>query len=444
MMKRLLERVGLGRPELRAWAMYDWANSAFVTTMVAAVFPIYFANVSADGLPKNEATARFAMASTVALTVVALLSPFLGAVADYAARRKLLLGVFQSLGVLGTLGICVTGKGDWAAASLFFTLANIGLGGAFVFYDALLPHIAKEGELDRVSSAGYALGYLGGGLLLVCNLLWIQRPEWFGLSGSEAGSKLSFLSVAIWWSVFSLPLYFKVREPKRLLESDESTRENAALVALRRLAETFKELRRFKNALLMLVAFLLYNDGISTIIRMAAIYATELNISQGAVIGAFLLTQFVGIPFAFLFGMVADRIGAKPAVFISLVAYVIASVLGYLMTSAAHFFALAVLIGMVQGGSQALSRSLFASMVPRHKSSEFFAFFGVFEKVAGILGPALFAVAITATGSSRTAVLSVVIFFVAGATLLWFVDVEGGRRAAQAAEADVRAANGSR
>jgi UMF1 family MFS transporter len=320
-------------------------------------------------------------------------------------------------------------------------VALIGGAGSFVFYEALLPHIARPEEIDRVSTAGYAMGYLGGGILLALNLLWIQKPEWFGLpSGegiSEAGAtlpvRLAFVSVAIWWIVFSLPLFRRVPEPSPRLEPDEHPTASPIKVALVRLAETFRELRGYREAFLMLLAFLLYNDGIQTIIKMATAYGTEIGIGQGALIGAILLVQFVGIPCSFLFGMLAGRLGAKQAIFLGLLAYTLISVLGYFMTSAAHFYLLAALVGMVQGGTQALSRSLFASMIPAHKSGEFFGFFSVFEKFAGIFGPLIFAGTIALTGSSRNSLLSVIGFFVVGAIILAFVDVEEGRRAAAAA-----------
>ena len=436
-MSGLLERIGLGRAELRAWAMYDWANSAFMTTIVAAVFPIYFSRVVAAGLQPAEATGRFALATTVALSIVAVLSPFLGALADCSGSKKRLLGAFMGLGVLATACMFFIRQGDMLLALVLFILGNIGATGSFVFYDSLLPHIAAPKEIDRVSTAGYALGYVGGGLLLLVNLAWIQVPELFGIAGAGLAMRLSFLSVAVWWLGFSIPLFRRVPEPRRGLEADEEIGVRAMRAALTRLAETLRELRTYRQAFLMLMAFLVYNDGIGTIIRMATTYGTEIGIPQGALITALVLVQFVGIPFAFLFGQIASRVGPKRSIFLALVVYTGVSVLGYFMQTAAHFYALAILVGMVQGGSQALSRSMFAGMIPRHRSSEFFGFFGVFEKFAGIAGPAVFALTIWATGSSRNAILSVIFFFVAGGILLWFVDVEDGQKVARAAEQDV-------
>jgi UMF1 family MFS transporter len=333
--------------------------------------------------------------------------------------------------------------GDLGLASWLFIAALVGVAGSFVFYESLLPHIAKPGEIDRVSTAGYAVGYVGGGVLLALNLAWIQKPAWFGLpagpglseSDATLPARLAFLSVAVWWLVFSWPLFRRVPEPPARLEADEWAGQNPVRVALTRLSETFRELRGYRQAFLMLLAFLIYNDGIQTIIKMATAYGTELGIGQSALIGAILLVQFVGIPCSFLFGAMAGRIGAKQALFAGLLIYAVISVLGYYMKTAAHFYALAGLVGLVQGGTQALSRSLFASMVPPHKSGEFFGFFSVFEKFAGIFGPLIFAGTIAATGSSRNAILSIIAFFAVGAAILAFVDPEEGQREARAAEA---------
>jgi UMF1 family MFS transporter len=426
----VLSRLGLHRPELRAWAMYDWANSAFQTTIITAVFPLFFSDVAAAGLPPAVATARFAWATTIAVTVIAVLGPILGAIADYRGAKKAMLAAFVAVGVVATAMMATIDRGEWQYAALLFMVGNITIAASLVFYDSLLPHITSPDEMDRVSTSGYAIGYIGGGVLLAINLAWILSPATFGLPDAIAAIKLSFVSVAVWWALFSIPLFRRVPEPPRVLGADELANENAVRVGLIRVRETLGELRGYRNAFLMLVAFLLYNDGIQTIIKMASIYGAEIGIDRNAQIAAFILVQFVGVPCSFLFGMLADRIGAKTAVFVSLAVYTGISVLGYYMTTEWQFFALAFLVGTVQGGSQALSRSLFARMIPRHKSSEYFGFFSVFEKFAGIFGPAIFAAAVTLTGSSRPAVLSVIAFFIAGGIVLSRVDVLAGEREA--------------
>ena len=431
---RWLQALGLHRRELRAWAFYDWANSAFVTTIVAAAFPIFYSSVAAADLPKDEATARYAFTTAIALALVALMTPVLGAVADYLGAKKRLLGSFLVLGVLATATMFFIGRGDWLFASVVFVFGNVGFSGANVFYNSLLPHIAREDEIDRVSTAGYALGYLGGGLLLAINLAWILAPGTFGLADAEVATRVSFVSVALWWLGFSIPLFRRVHEPPRQLESDEVASLNPARVAVTRLVETFHEIRGYRHAFLFLLAFLAYNDGISTIIRMATVYGTEIGLGQTDLIGAILLVQFVGIPCTFLFGLLAGRIGAKRALYLGLSVYVLVSVLGFLMSEALHFYALAILVGMVQGGSQGLSRSLYASLIPRHKSAEFFSFFAVGDKFAGILGPFVFGLVTALAGGGRLAILAVIAFFIIGMALLTRVDIPGGQRAAREAE----------
>jgi UMF1 family MFS transporter len=435
----LLDRIGLGRPELRAWAMYDWANSAFQTTIIAAVFPIYFRRVVAGDMAEADALSRFAWASTIAILIVALVAPLLGAIADHAAIKKRFLAIFAGIGISSCFAMFWLTEGEWVMALTLFVIGNVGVAGSIVFYESLLPHLVGPGELDRVSTAGYAIGYLGGGVMLAINLLMIQQPAWFGLADAGIGTRLALASVGVWWLIFSIPLFMKVPEPASLAGSE---RERASLaLGMRHLAATFRELRRYRQALIFLAAFFVYNDGIQTMIKMAAIYGDTIGLDSGAMITALLLTQFIGVPAAFGFGALAGRVGAKPAVYLGLGVYTLIAAPGYYMTTAVHFFALAILVGLVQGGTQALSRSLFASMIPRQKSSEFFAFFGVFERYAGVLGPAVFATVVSVSGQGRLAILAVLFFFIAGAFLLTFVDVDQGRADARRGEDAIAAAH---
>jgi UMF1 family MFS transporter len=270
----LLARLGLDRPELRAWAMYDWAASAMQTTVMVAVFPIYFVKVAGAGMAGAGATQRLAAVNTIALVVIALASPVLGAVSDYGGNKKRFIAAFMGVGAAAVAGLFFVHTGDLTLASWLFVLALIGVAGSFVFYEALLPHIARGGELDRLSTAGYALGYVGGGILLALNLAWIQKPAWFGLpagpgldeSAATLPARLAFLSVAVWWLVFSIPLFRRVPEPPARLEPDEQRGQSPIRMAFVRLGETFHELRGYRQAFLMLLAFLVYNDGIQTII----------------------------------------------------------------------------------------------------------------------------------------------------------------------------------
>lgn len=444
--RSILNVLGLHRPELRAWAMYDWGISAAQTTIMTAVFPIFFVSYAGAGMDGTKANEAWGIANTVGAVLIAILAPLLGAIADYRAAKKRFLMLFMILGVGASMGMFFIGQGQILLASVLFILTLAGATGSMTFYEALLPHIAREDEIDRVSTAGYALGYVGGGLLLAINLLWIQQPALFGLPSGDGLSpaqgslpaRLAFVSVGVWWLLFSLPVLRKVPEPPRTLESDEQLGESAWRVAFTRLGETLRELRGYKQAFLMMLAFTIYNDGIQTIIKMASVYGTEIGIGQGDLITAILLVQFIGIPCAFAFGALAGRIGAKRSVFIGLAVYTGICLFAYTMTSAREFYILAVLVGFVQGGTQALSRSLFATLIPKHKSGEFFGFFSVFEKFGGILGPLVFAIVINRFQSSQLAILSVVVFFVVGGAILLFVDVEEGEKTAREAERGVR------
>lgn len=434
----LLERLGLHRPELRAWAMYEWATTGMWAVVVTTVFPIYFQTVAAAGLPDAVATQRFALATSLGIVLVAVVAPLLGAVTDRIAIKKPLLAAFALLGVSGSALLFFVEQGDWALGLLFFVLINLGANGSTVFYDALLPHVARPGEEDRVSTGAMAVGYLGAGLLLAFCLVLILQPGLFGVPEGTLPARIAFVLVALWWGGFALPLLFRVQEPPVEVVPGDDLRESVLAFAVDRIRRTFRELRAYRNAFLLLVAYLVYGDGIGTIIRMATVYGAELGIPQGHMIGAVVLVQFVGVPATFAFGALAGRIGTKPAIFLGLAVYTLITVLGYFMTTAAHFWALAVLVGLVQGGTQALTRSLYASLIPPYKSGELFGFYGVMDKFAGMVGPSVIALAIAATGSSRVGILSVIAFFVVGAAILAFVNVEEGRRLARAAQAEAR------
>ena len=435
--KDILSRLALGRPETRAWALYDWANSAFMLTVITAVFPLYFLELVGDDLDSETAQARYAATTRNALIAVAIAAPLLGAFADQQGARKRLLGIFAAVGALSTAAMFTLLPGDWNLALWLFAIANVGAAGSVVFYDALLPHVARRDELDQLSTTGFAVGYVGSGLLLIVNLACIQNPEWFGLPHGEGLSvrqstlptRVAFLSVAAWWMVFTLPLLLRVREPAPVRSV---MRGSGISSSVTQLAQTLRELRSHKEAMKMLLAFMVYNDGIATIIRMSVIYAGSKGLDEKTVIGSILALQFIGVPFSILFGRLSVRVGVKPMILVGLGVYSAITVFAYFMTETWQFVALAVLVGMVQGGTQGLSRSLFASMIPASRTGEFFALFGVFEKFASILGPTLYGAVILWTGSSRTAILSILVFFALGAFLLVRVDVEAGRRSAVA------------
>ena len=434
----IMRRLGLHTPELRAWAMYDWANSAFATTIMAAILPVYYAKVAAAGLAENVRTAYWGYTSAAGLAIVAVLSPVLGTIADAIGCKKKLLWWFMLVGAGSAAGLWFVKEGDWQLASLLFIVGNIGFAGSCIFYDSLLPFLTDEHDVDRASSAGYALGYLGGGLLLALNLAWMLKPGLFGFADKGIAARASFVSVAIWWVVFTLPLMRRVQEPP-VVRFDGEDGQNPFVVGFNRLFTTFRQIRRFKQVLIFLIAFWFFTDAIGTIIKMATIYGAEIGIGEGHLIGALLFVQLLGIPCTFAFGLIADRIGAKAAVMLTLVVYTGTCILGYFMTTPLHFWCLAAMVALVQGASQALSRSLYSTIIPRSKASEFFGFISVSSRFAGILGPILFGVFSQMAGGSRISILLLIIFFVIGMIGLAKVDIQEGRRVAAEAERELAA-----
>jgi UMF1 family MFS transporter len=431
----LLQRLALSRPEQRAWALYDWANSAMMTVIITAVFPVFFAKVAYLGDEPAVAASYYGLATTVALMLVAIVAPLLGVIADHSAQKKRFLGGFMALGAASCAGMFFIAPGQWPLAALLFMLANIGASGSFVFYDALLPHVARDEELDALSTSGFALGYLGGGLAFALGLVLITQPGLFGLPSGEGldlaasslPTRLTFVLVALWWALFSAPVLLRVPEPPPA--GGRSVAEWGGLwrAAFGSVRETTRDLLRYRQASLLLVAFLIYNDGIATMIRMAAVYGEELALDTEQMMLALLLVQFVGIPATLLFGRIARWVGTKRAILGGVATYLLISVVARGLTTTSEFYVMAGLVALVQGGTQALSRSLFASMIPRAKSGEFFGLFAVFDRFAGIFGPAMFTLAITWRGDVRDGILPIAACFLVGFVLLLRVDVERGR-----------------
>jgi len=419
---------------INAWCMYDWANSAFATTIMGALFPpFYRALVIESGLAENTATAYWGFTTSIALLVIALIAPVLGAIADYTGGKKRYVAFFAGLGILATAAFVCIGTDTWFLASILYIGGNVGFAGANVFYESLLPHIARKGDMDQVSTKGYALGYVGGGILLVINVLWVMKPAMFGMPDLAFALRASFFSVSVWWGLFSIPLFRHVPEPPAARETGPAIHPIKA--GFSRLANTFREITRYKQLLIFLIAFWIYNDGIGTIIKMATAYGDEIGIELTDMIIALIITQFVGIPFSFLFGTLAKKMGTKRSILLALGVYTLISIAAYFMYTATHFYVLAFLVGTVQGGSQALSRSLYGAMVPKHKTAEFFGFFSTSSKFAGIAGPLLFGVVSQIAGQSRLSIVSLIVFFIVGGLLLTRLDVEEGIRVAQATTA---------
>ena len=420
-----------------AWTLYDWGSSAFATTIMAAVLPVYYSSVAAANIPANMATAYWGFTTSFSALIAAIISPILGAVADFTGKKKKFLAIFMALGVTATALLYFIQTGDYVLASVFFVFANIGFSGSLVYYDALLPHVAKPDEIDQVSSRGYAMGYIGGGIVLALNLVMIMVIPGL-VKGLDVGlmTRLSFLTVAVWWLIFTLPVLRRVKEPARRIEAGEEG-FSPFQASFSRLGKTFREIRKYRDLAMAMLAFWVYSNGIGTIITMATIYATELGFSQITTIGTLLMVQFLAAPFAFLFGWLSRKLGTKKSIYLSLGVYILISILGYFLYREWQFWVLGAMVATVQGGSQALSRSLIGKLMPKSKSAEFYGFFSVFEKFASVLGPLLFGVVSTIMGESRLSIVSLVIFFIAGLFLLTKVDVPRGMAAALEEEASM-------
>ncbi len=429
------------------WALYDWANSAFATTVMAGFFPVFFKQYWSVGVDVNLSTARLGIGNAVAGLLVALAAPLLGAVADRGSARKRFLALFAYLGVLTTAALFFVGEGQWAFALVIYSLGVIGFSGANIFYDSLLPDVAEQGQLDMVSGFGFSMGYLGGGLLFLLNVLMVVMPQRFGIADAGQAVRIGFLSVALWWGFFTLFALFWVPEPPR-----SAARARSAGIwteGFVQLKHTFARVRHMKTVMLFLCAYWLYIDGVDTIIRMAVDYGMSLGFAVNDLLTALLITQFVGFPAALAFGHLGQRIGPRKGIYIAIGVYMAATFWGIAMTRKEEFYVLAIVIGLVQGGIQALSRSYYARLIPADKPAEFYGFYNMLGKFAAIIGPVLVGgvgllmrrllmppsptaeeMAQVGALAARWSIASVLILFAAGAILLHFVDEEKGKEQA--------------
>ncbi len=418
------------------WAFYDWANSAFATTIMAGFFPLFFKEFWSSGVDATVSTARLGLANSVAGTTVALLAPVLGAIADKGTSRKKFLMFFACIGIVMTSSLYMVSEGNWPHAVLLYIFAIIGFSGGNVFYDSLITGITSEDKFDLVSSLGFALGYLGGGILFALNVWMTLKPEVFGFTGAQEAVKISFISVGIWWAVFSIPLILFVKEPEN---ANAKKGMNAVKDGLAQLKKTFIEIRHLKTIFLFLFAYWLYIDGVDTIIVMAIDYGISIGLKANDLIVALLITQFVGFPCAILFGHLGSRIGAKRAIFSAIAVYLFVSIWGAFMQSRNEFYILAITVGLVQGGIQALSRSFYARIIPVEKSAEYFGFYNMIGKFATVLGPVFMggigllvrSMGYSSNIASRVSISSISIFFIIGGILLYFVNEHRGREEAK-------------
>jgi len=405
----------LFRRPVVAWALYDWANSAFATTVMAGFFPVFFKQYWSIGTEAAVSTFRLGMTNGIGSFLLAILAPLLGAMADRGGARIRMLAAFTLLGAAMTAGLYLVAQGDWVAAAVVYALASFGFSGGVIFNDSLLVDVAEPREFDLVSAYGYSLGYAGGGLLLAVNVFMISQPQTFGLAGAADAVRLAFPMVAAWWILFALPSLFWIREqtPARQLPALAATR-----AGWRELRATIGEVRRYRPLVWFLLAYWMYIDGVNTIIKMAVDYGLSLGFPQQSLIAALLLTQFVAFPAALAFGWLGGRLGAKTGILIAIAVYVVATVAAFWMRNVTHFYLLAATVGLVQGGIQSLSRSYFAQLVPEGKQGEFFGFYNMMGKFAAVLGPILVGVTALVSGSTRAGMLSLILLFAGGAVLL--------------------------
>ena len=409
------------------WSMYDWANSAFATTIMAGFFPIFFKQYWSAGVDTTISTARLGMANSIGGIFVALFAPILGAIADRGTSKKKFLMFFAYMGVVMTSSLYMVSKGNWPIAVILYIFATIGFSGGNIFYDSLITGIASKKKMDFVSALGFSLGYLGGGLLFALNVWMTLSPETFGFANAGEAVKFSFLSVAVWWAVFSIPLFVFVKEPA---SRDAVSGVNMVKAGFVQIKETFHQMRRLKPIFIFLMAYWLYMDGVDTIVRMAVDYGISIGFESNDLIVALLITQFVGFPSAIGFGYLGGKIGAKRSIFIAIAVYLFVSIWAAFIRDKIEFYILAIIIGMVQGGIQALSRSYYAKIIPVDKSAEYFGFYNMLGKFAAVIGPVfmgLIGLMVRDMGyssdiSSRVSIMSISLFFIAGGTLLYFVD----------------------
>jgi MFS transporter, UMF1 family len=406
------------------WAMYDWANSSFATTVMAGFFPLFFKQYWNAGVLATESTFRLGVANGIASFVVAFMAPLLGAIADKGRARVRLLGLLTALGAIFTVALYFVGKGDWSTAAVLYIGASLGFWGGNQFYDSLLTDVAQESEYDLVSSYGYSLGYLGGGLLFALNVAMVTHPAWFGLADTTDAVKWSFVSVGVWWMLFTFFTLILVRERRT---SEPLPALEAIRAGGRELLLTIRHLRGETTMLWFLLAYWFYIDGVNTVYKMAVDYGLSIGLKQTSLITALLLVQFVGFPAALAFGWVGQKVGARAGILVCVAVYAAVCGYAYFLKTEAQFLFMALIIGLVQGGVQSLSRSLFGRLVPEGKAGEFFGFYNLMGKAAAILGPTLTGVVALLTNDSRLGILSIVILFIVGAVFLMRVRVPRSR-----------------
>jgi UMF1 family MFS transporter len=402
-----------------SWVLYDWANSAFAVCIFTVFYPLFFKSYWHPGVDATTSTFHLGLSNSIASIVIVFIAPVIGSIADNSNSKKYFLLFFALMGILFTAGLYFIHQGEWLIAASFYVIASIGFMGANIFYDSLLLVVSDTNELDIISGLGYAFGYIGGGILFVINILLVTYPEWFGFIDKTIAVRVSFVSVAVWWFLFSIPLMLYVPEPKTAKSGSVYQIISSGLLQLK---STFYEIKKFKIIVIFLVAYWLYIDGVDTIVRMSVDYGLSIGLDTDNLIIAIMITQFVGFPAAIGFGFIGNKFGPKNGILIAIFVYIFVTIYSVSMTTSQEFYVMAITIGLVQGGIQSLSRSLFARIIPADKSAEFFGFYNMMGKFAAVLGPLLVGGVAVATENSRFAMLSLISLFVLGGIILYFVD----------------------
>jgi len=402
-----------------SWAVYDWANSAFATTVMAGFFPIFFKSYWASDLSDAESTFAIGSVNSLVGLLIAFSAPILGAFADAGDSKRKFLFSFIFLGIIATGYLFFIPESSWKLAVIFYGIGVIGFSGGNIFYDSLLVTVSKEKERNRVSALGFSLGYLGGGILFLLNVVMFLYPSWFGLENQIEAVLCSFMSVAIWWFVFSLPIYLKVKEP--IQNIDRKPIYTVITEAFANLLNTARSIKKYKSAVIFLLAYFLYMDGVDTIIRMATSYGSDIGLSATSMIQALLLTQFIGFPATLVFGYYADKFGYKYSLSFAIIVYIFVVLFSAQMDTALEFYVVASVVGLVQGGVQAISRSFFSTLIPENKAAEFFGFYNFIGKSSVFIGPFMVSGIALLTESPNLGILSLLILFIPGLILLWKV-----------------------
>lgn len=402
-----------------SWVLYDWANSAFAVCILTVFYPLFFKSYWHSDVDATTSTFHLGLSNSLASIIIVFIAPVIGSIADNSSAKKWFLLFFAIMGILMTAGLYFIHQGEWLLAASFYVIASIGFMGANIFYDSLLTVVAENNELDIISGLGYAFGYIGGGILFVFNIILVSNPEWFGLVDKTLAVRVSFFSVAVWWLVFSIPIMLYVPESKATKAGTVFQIIKSGLVQLR---NTFYEIKKYNVVVLFLIAYWLYIDGVDTIIRMSVDYGLSIGLDTSNLIIAIMITQFVGFPAAIAFGFLGKKYGPKRGILIAICVYILVTVYAVSMSTTQEFYIMATIIGLVQGGVQSLSRSLFARIIPSNKTAEFFGFYNMMGKFAAVLGPLLVGGVAIITTNSRYSMLSLIILFVLGGIILYFVD----------------------